>query len=123
MVQQRNKFKSKFKKTNRPLGFQGYYVEVREGEDAVRAYRKIKRWIKEDKFIDQIRANKTYQKPSEIKREKQKERRKVLRKLQRERDSNVFLGVQRATIECLLLYIQFSFLLISSTINPLFFAF
>jgi ribosomal protein S21 len=95
MDQQRNKFKPKFKKSNRPLGFQGYYVEVREGEDAVRAYRKIKRWIKEDKFIDQIRANNTYQKPSEIKREKHKERKKVLRKLQRERDSNVFLGVQR----------------------------
>ncbi len=95
MDHQRNKFKSKFKKNNRPLGFQGYYVEVREGEDAVKAYRKIKRWIKEDKFIDQIRANKTYQKPSEIKRVKQKERRKVLRKLQRERDSNIFLGVKR----------------------------
>jgi ribosomal protein S21 len=77
---------------NRPLGFQGYYVEVREGEDAVRAYRKIKRWIKEDKFIDQIRDNNTFKKPSEIKREKQKERRKVLRKLRRERDSNILMG-------------------------------
>ena len=95
MDQQRNKFKSKFKKSNRPMGFQGYYVEVREGEDAVRAYRKIKRWIKEDKFIDQIRANNTYSKPSAIKREKQKERRRVLRKLQRERDSNIFMGVKR----------------------------
>jgi len=95
MDQQRNKFKPKFKKSNRPLGFQGYYVEVREGEDAVRAYRKIKRWIKEDKFIDQIRANNTYTKPSEIKREKQKERRRILRKLQRERDSNIFMGVKR----------------------------
>jgi ribosomal protein S21 len=95
MDQQRNKFKSKFKKSNRPLGFQGYYVEVREGEDAVRAYRKIKRWIKEDKFIDQIRANNTYTKPSAIKREKQKERRRILRKLQRERDSNIFMGVKR----------------------------
>ena len=92
MDQQRNKFKPKFKKTERPLGFQGYYVEVREGEDAVRAYRKIKRWIKEDKFIDQIRANNTYQKPSEIKREKAKEKRKVLRKLRRERDSNILMG-------------------------------
>ena len=95
MDQQRNKFKPKFKKSNRPLGFQGYYVEVREGEDAVRAYRKIKRWIKEDKFIDQIRANNIYTKPSAIKREKQKERRKILRKLQRERDSNIFMGVKR----------------------------
>ena len=77
------------------MGFQGYYVEVREGEDAVRAYRKIKRWIKEDKFIDQIRANNVYTKPSAIKREKQKERKRILRKLQRERDCNIFMGVKR----------------------------
>tara|TARA_B100000405_G_C16424566_1_gene315498 strand:- start:81 stop:374 length:294 start_codon:yes stop_codon:yes gene_type:complete len=95
MEHQKNKFRPKFKKTERPLGFQGYYVEVRDGEDAVRAYRKIKRWIKEDKFIDQIRANNTYQKPSEIKREKAKEKRKVLRKLRRERDSNLNLRPQR----------------------------
>ena len=95
MEYQKNKTRPKFKKTERPLGFQGYYVEVREGEDAVRAYRKIKRWIKEDKFIDQIRANNTYQKPSEIKREKAKERRKVLRKLRRERDSFISMRPQR----------------------------
>ena len=74
------------------MGFQSYYVEVREGEDAVRAYRKIKRWIKEDNFIDQIRATNTYQNPSEIKREKAKERKKILRKLRRDRDSNIHLG-------------------------------
>ena len=79
-------------KSNRPLGFQGYYVEVPAGGDAVRAYRKIKRWIKEDKFIEQIRAKNTFQKPSEIKREKQKERKKVLRKLRRERESSIFMG-------------------------------
>ena len=95
MEYQRNKTRPKFKKTERPLGFQGYYVEVREGEDAVRAYRKIKRWIKEDKFIDQIRANNTYQKPSEIKREKAKQKRKVLRKLRRERDSFLSIRPQR----------------------------
>jgi|TARA_X000000950_G_C13519231_1_gene498926 ribosomal protein S21 len=95
MDRQKNKFKSKFRKSNRPLGFQGYYVEVREGEDAVKAYRKIKRWIKEDKFIDQIRANNTYQKPSEIKREKAKEKKKVLRRLQRERNSNITMAPQR----------------------------
>jgi len=95
MEYQKNKFRPKFKKTERPLGFQGYYVEVREGEDAVRAYRKIKRWIKEDKFIDQIRANNTFQKPSEIKREKAKERKKVLRKLRRDRDSNISMRPQR----------------------------
>ena len=92
MEYQKNKTRPRFKKTERPLGFQGYYVEVREGEDAVRAYRKIKRWIKEDRFIDQIRDNNTFKKPSETKREKQKERRKVLRKLRRERDSNILMG-------------------------------
>tara|TARA_B100000575_G_scaffold273938_1_gene257292 strand:+ start:8653 stop:8949 length:297 start_codon:yes stop_codon:yes gene_type:complete len=92
MEYQKNKTRPRFKKSDRPLGFQGYYVEVPPGGDAVRAYRKIKRWIKEDKFIDQIRANNTYQKPSEIKREKAKERKKILRKLRRERDSNIHLG-------------------------------
>ena len=95
MEYQKNKFRPKFKKTERPLGFHGYYVEVRDGEDAVRAYRKIKRWIKEDKFIDQIRANNIYQKPSAIKREKAKERSKVLRKLRRQRDDNILMRPQR----------------------------
>ena len=95
MQYQKNKFRSKFKKTERPLGFHGYYVEVRDGEDAIRAYRKIKRWIKEDKFIDQIRANNIYQKPSAIKREKAKERKKILRKLRRQRDENISMRPQR----------------------------
>ena len=92
MEYQKNKTRPRFKKSDRPTGFQGYYVEVPPGGDAVRAYRKIKRWIKEDKFIDQIRANNTYQKPSEIKREKAKERKRILRKLRRERDSNIHMG-------------------------------
>ena len=95
MEYQKNKVRPRFKKTNRPLGFKGYYVEVREGEDAIRAYRKIKRWMKEDKFIEQIRANNTFQKPSEIKREKEKERRKILRKLRRQRDDNILMRPQR----------------------------
>ena len=95
MEYQKNKTRPRFKKSDRPTGFQGYYVEVPPGGDAVRAYRKIKRWIKEDKFIDQIRANNTYQKPSEIKREKQKDRKKILRKLRRERDQNISMRPQR----------------------------
>ena len=80
---------------NRPLGFQGYYVEVPTGGDAVRAYRKIKRKIKEDRFIEELRDRQYFTKPSAIKREKRKQRAKTLRKLQRERDSNIFMGVQR----------------------------
>ena len=95
MEYQKNKTRPRFKKSDRPTGFQGYYVEVPPGGDAVRAYRKIKRWIKEDKFIDQIRANNTYQKPSEIKREKAKERKRILRKLRRQRDENILMRPQR----------------------------
>tara|TARA_B100000401_G_C52761008_1_gene698171 strand:- start:66 stop:332 length:267 start_codon:yes stop_codon:yes gene_type:complete len=82
-------------KPNRPQGFHGYYVEVRPGEDAVRAYRKIKRKIKDDKFIEELRDRQYYQKPSFKKRERAKAKAKVLRKLQRERDDNRFMGVRR----------------------------
>ena len=95
MEYQKNKVRPRFKKINRPLGFKGYYVEVRDGEDAIRAYRIIKRWMKEDKFVEQVRSNNTFQKPSEIKREKQNERRKVLRKLRRQRDDNILMRPQR----------------------------
>ena len=74
------------------MGFQGYYVEIPPGGDAIRSYRKIKRWMKEDRFIEAIRDNSVYTKPSAIKREKRKQRAKTLRKLQRERDSNILMG-------------------------------
>ena len=95
MDYQKNKTRPRFKKSDRPVGFQGYYVEVPAGGDAVRAYRKIKRWIKEDKFIDEIRNNNTYRKPSEIKREKAKERSRILRKLRRQREDNILMRPQR----------------------------
>ena len=82
-------------KPNRPSGFRGYYVEIRPGEDAVRAYRKIKRKIKDDKFIEELRDRQYFQKPSFKKRERAKARAKVLRKLQRERDDNRFMCVRR----------------------------
>ena len=69
-----------------------YYAEVREGEDPMRAYRKIKKKIKDDKFFDKIKERQYFQKPSFKKQEKAKNRKMVLKKLQRERDSNVFIG-------------------------------
>ena len=69
-----------------------YYVEVRDGEDPMRAYRKIKKKIKDDKFFDLLKDRQYYQKPSFKKREKSKRRKITLKKLQRERDSNVFMG-------------------------------
>jgi len=42
----------------------GYFVDVtKAGGDAVRAYRKIKRKIKDDKFFETIRERSVYRKP------------------------------------------------------------
>jgi|MDSZ01.3.fsa_nt_gb ribosomal protein S21 len=80
---------------NRPTGFQGYYVEIPEGGDAIRAYRKIKKWIKNDRFMEELKDRQYYQKPSFKKREAEKRRKQTLRKLQRDRDDNRFMGVNR----------------------------
>ena len=69
-----------------------YYAEVRDGDDPMRAYRKIKKRIKNDKFFDIIKEKQYYQKPSFKKQEKAKKRKIVLKKLQRERDDNRFIG-------------------------------
>ena len=74
-----------------PSGCQ-YYVEVRDGDDPMRAYRKIKKKIKDDKFFDEIKERQYYRKPSFKKQERAKKRRMVLRKLQKERDDNQFMG-------------------------------
>ena len=71
-----------------------YYVEVREGEDPMRAYRKIKKKIKDDKFFEEIKERQYYQKPSFKRREKAKKRKQVLRRLQRDNDDNRFMGRQ-----------------------------
>ena len=74
-----------------PSGCQ-YYVEVRDGDDPMRAYRKIKKKIKDYKFFDEIKERQYYRKPSFKKQERAKKRRMVLRKLQKERDDNQFMG-------------------------------
>ena len=82
-------------KTNRPIGFHGYFVDIPEGGDAMRAYRKMKKWIKNDRFIEELRDRQYYQKPSFKKREIQKRRRQTLRKLQGQRDDNRLMGINR----------------------------
>jgi len=76
--------------------FKGYYVDVtKAGGDAIRAFRKLKRMYKDTKFFEEMRERETYMKPSARKREKEKERRKVLRRLQRERDDSRLMGQKR----------------------------
>ena len=69
-----------------------YYAEVRDGDDPMRAYRRIKKKIKDDKFFDILKEKQYYRKPSFKKREKAKRGRITLKKLQRERDDNRFMG-------------------------------
>ena len=94
----RNKFhdKSRFHKprSERPHGC-NYWAEVRDGEDPMRAYRRIKKKIKDDKFIEEIKERQYYQKPSEKRQERLKQRRRVLQRLQSDRDSNRFMGGRR----------------------------
>tara|TARA_Y100001970_G_scaffold207281_1_gene252513 strand:- start:10149 stop:10385 length:237 start_codon:yes stop_codon:yes gene_type:complete len=77
------------------MGFHGYYVEIPPGGDAMRAYRKIKKWIKNDRFMEELKDRQYFQKPSFKKREKAKRKKLVLKKLQRERDDNRFMGTNR----------------------------
>ena len=69
-----------------------YYVEVRDGEDPMRAYRKIKKKMKDDKFIEEIKERQYYRKPSEKRQERLKKRALVLRRLQRDNDDNRGMG-------------------------------
>ena len=69
-----------------------YYVEVRDGEDPMRAYRKIKKKMKDDKFIEEIKERQYYHKPSDKRQERLKKRLMVLRRLRRDADDNRFMG-------------------------------
>jgi ribosomal protein S21 len=82
-----------YKKTRKE--FKGYYVEVPNGMDAIRAYKRIKRNQKKDRFFEELKDRQYFQKPSFKKRETEKRRRQVLWKLQKARDDNQFMGVKR----------------------------
>ena len=86
-----NKPRFKSPRSEKPHGC-NYWVEIRDGEDPMRAYRKIKKKIKDDKFFDEIKERQHFQKPSFKKQERAKKRKMVLKKLQRERDDNQFMG-------------------------------
>ena len=96
MEHQKNRTnRPRFVRKEREPGFHGYYTEVRDGEDPMRAYRRIKKKIKDDKFFDVLKERQYYRKPSFKNREKAKKRAQVLRRLQRENDDNRFMGGAR----------------------------
>ena len=74
--------------------FTGYYVDVsRSGGDAIKAFRKLKRKYKNDRFFEEMRERQYYIKPTTKKREARKRRAQTLRRIQRERDA--LFGVTR----------------------------
>ena len=80
--QKNNQYKPRFTKPRQPRPPNcRYYVEVRDGEDPMRAYRKIKKKMKDDKFIEEFREKQYYRKPSFKRREKAKKRRLVIKRL------------------------------------------
>ena len=58
-----------------------YYVEVRSGEDPLRAYRRIKKKMKDDRFIEEIKERQYYIKRSDKRQERLKKRRLVIKRL------------------------------------------
>ena len=63
---------------NRPHNCR-YYVEVRDGEDPMRAYRRIKKKMKDDKFVEQIKElNELYKSGAITKEEFEKAKKKLL---------------------------------------------
>jgi len=63
-------------------------VEVRGG-NLEKAMRVLKKKVQKEGIIKNIRDKKYFSKPSEIKREKAKERAKVIRKMQKSNDENL----------------------------------
>lgn len=53
--------------------YRGYSVDVPPGGDAIRAYRKIKKMMKEDKFFEEMRERETFTPRSQKRRLARKE--------------------------------------------------
>jgi ribosomal protein S21 len=53
--------------------YRGYSVEVPPGGDAIRAYRKIKKMMKDDKFFEEMRERETFTPRSQKRRLARKE--------------------------------------------------
>jgi len=64
-VQKNNRFEDR---KPREKMYRGYTVEVPPGGDPLRAYRKIKRMLKENKVFEEMREREGYTKPSAKKR-------------------------------------------------------
>jgi len=58
---------------HRERRFRGYYVDVPPGGDAIKAYRKIKRMMKENRVFEEMRERETFTPRSAKRREARKQ--------------------------------------------------
>ena len=65
--------------------YRGYSVEVPPGGDAIRAYRKIKKMMKEDKFFEEMRERETFTPRSQKRRLARKEALLIKRRANKKR--------------------------------------
>ena len=88
MEHQKNRSnRPRFVRKEREPGFHGYFAEVRDGEDPMRAYRIIKKKQKDDNFFEVLKEKQYFRKPSFIKREKEKKKKQTIRRASRENAS------------------------------------
>ena len=79
---------------NRPYNC-NYWAEVRDGEEPMRAYRRIKKKMKDDRFIEEIKERQYYTKRSDKRQEKLKKRRLVIKRLSQAAEDERSMGGTR----------------------------
>jgi len=72
----------------------GFEVQVRDN-DVMKAWRKLKKKIKEARLMEEIKDRQYYRKPSQIKQEKLKLKKRVIRKATKEAEDFRTMNVNR----------------------------
>lgn len=77
--------------------YRGYSVEVPPGGDAIRAYRKIKKMMKDDKFFEEMRERETFTPRSQKRRLARKEALLIQRRATKKRieETNPWLNKRK----------------------------
>ena len=77
--------------------YRGYSVEVPAGGDAIRAYRKIKKMMKDDKFFEEMRERETFTPRSQKRRLARKEALLIQRRATKKRieETNPWLNKRK----------------------------
>ena len=77
--------------------YRGYSVEVPAGGDAIRAYRKIKKMMKDDKFFEEMRERETFTPRSQKRRLARKEALLIKRRATKKRieETNPWLSKRK----------------------------